>query len=245
MFAYYKPGRMIRNWRSALRLELEIIGLRPKRSFGLDELDLKLIKLINHRGGFFIEAGANDGLSQSNTAYFERYLGWQGLLIEPIPSLAEKCRVNRPNAIVEQCALVPIGYSDEHIEMQYCNLMSLVRGARGSDVADADHINRGREYLASNDYAYTIDVPAKTLTQVLDEHNVSNIDLLSLDVEGFEVEALLGLDFNRYLPEYILVEANDPVGVAEVLGRLYELREKLSHHDYLYRVRQPMRRKQK
>jgi FkbM family methyltransferase len=230
---------MIRTWRTALRLGLERAGLKPKRSFGLDALDLKLAEFLNYRNGFFIEAGANDGLSQSNTAYFECYLGWMGILIEPIPALAERCRVNRPNVIVEQCALVPIGYSGKHIEMQYCNLMSLVRGARGSDAADASHIDRGREYLALNDCPYKIDVPAKSLTQVFDEHNALNIDLLSLDVEGFEVAALRGLDFDRHRPAYILVEANDPIGIAEVLDPLYELRAKLSHHDYLYQIRPP------
>jgi FkbM family methyltransferase len=152
-------------------------------------------------------------------------------------ALAEQCRVNRPNAIVEQCALVAIGYSAKHIEMQYCNLISLVRGARGSDTADAAHIRRGCEHLASNDHVYKIDVPAKTLTKLLDEHNIQNINLPSLEVEGFEAPALRGLDFDRYRPAYILVEANDPISVAEVLDHRYELRAKLSHHDYLYRAR--------
>jgi hypothetical protein len=122
--------------------------------------------------------------------------------------------------------------------MQYCNLMSLVRGARGSDAADATHINRGREYLASNDCVYKIDVPAESLAQVLDEHNAIEIDPLSLDVEGFEVAALRGLDFDRHRPAYILIEANDPIGIAGVLDPLYELRA-LSHHDYLYQTRPP------
>jgi hypothetical protein len=67
---------------------MERVGARPKRSFGLNELDVKLANHIRFRRGFFVEVGGNDGISQSNTAYLERYLGWRGLLIEPIPELA-------------------------------------------------------------------------------------------------------------------------------------------------------------
>ena len=49
--------------------------------------------------------------------------------------------------------------------MQYCDLMSLVRNARGSDAADAAHLQSGRKHLAPNDHVYKIDVPAKTLTR--------------------------------------------------------------------------------
>jgi hypothetical protein len=43
----------------------------------------KLNKIINNKKGFFIELGENDGLFQSNTAFFEKELDWTGLLIEP------------------------------------------------------------------------------------------------------------------------------------------------------------------
>ena len=37
----------------------------------------------NQSGGFFVEAGAWDGITSSNTYFFEKELGWDGLLIEP------------------------------------------------------------------------------------------------------------------------------------------------------------------
>ena len=52
-------------------------------SFSLNDLDLKLKKYLNYENGFFIEIGANDGVSQSNTLYYEINKGWKGVLVEP------------------------------------------------------------------------------------------------------------------------------------------------------------------
>src|SRR5688500_12891393 len=103
--------------------------IQREQSFGLNELDVKLKPYLDFEGGFFIEAGANDGLRQSNTCYFEKYRGWRGLLVEPIPEKARQCRKNRPNSIVEQCALVPFDFPHDTIELRSCNLMSVVKGA--------------------------------------------------------------------------------------------------------------------
>lgn len=220
-----------------LRLYLEQLGLRQLRTFGLNGLDVRLATYLKFRRGYFVEAGANDGFSQSNTAYFERYLGWRGLLVEPIPHLAERCRKNRPRATIEQCALVPFSFQGSHVEMVYCNLMSVVEGARGSKVADAEHVEKGRQFLASGDEIFNIRVPARTLTAILDDHNISRIDLLSLDVEGYEAQALNGLDFIKYQPRYILVEVNDSHAVDRILDPMYDHVATLSHHDRLYVLR--------
>ena len=65
-------------------------------SYGLNGMDLRLAELLGREDGVFVEAGANDGVSQSNTLLLERSHGWSGLLIEPVPSFAERCRRNRP-----------------------------------------------------------------------------------------------------------------------------------------------------
>ena len=46
----------------------------------------ELVKLFGRsKRGFFIEAGAYNGVELSNTLYFEKNLGWTGLLVEPNP----------------------------------------------------------------------------------------------------------------------------------------------------------------
>lgn len=158
-----------------------------KNSYALNALDLKLLQYINFEYGFFIEVGANDGINQSNTLLLEKKLNWNGLLIEAIPSLAEKCAINRPRCIVDNYALVSSIYTHDYVEMRYCNLMSVVKGGLGSQSEEDSHINSGKKFLKSGEQVYVVAVPTATLSEVLDKHSISHVDLLSLDVEGYEV----------------------------------------------------------
>ena len=218
-----------------LLLRMARRALRPfrRQSFALNELDRKLAKHLDFDGGFFIEAGANDGRRYSNTLYFEKYHSWTGLLIEPIPELARQCRLNRPGCIVENSALVPRDYQKQTIEMRYCDLMSLVKGGMKSKQEEEEHIRLGIECQSIETHELT--VPARCLSDILDQHNVEHIDLLSLDVEGFELSALQGLDLNRHRPRFMLIEARYRQEIDDYLSPGYAPVAVLSHHDVLYR----------
>ena len=150
----------------------------------LKGMDRKLEKYLPNRG-FFIEAGANDGFDQSNTYYLERIKGWRGILIEPIPELYRECVGERPHSICLNYALVSDDYPEATVEMNYGHLMSLVTGAMSGDTK---HIEKASKAFKIN--SYKVDVPARTLTSILDEHKVKEIDLFSLDVEGYELNVL-------------------------------------------------------
>jgi FkbM family methyltransferase len=205
----------------------------------LHDMERKLDAAIDRDGGFFVEAGANDGFTQSNTYWLERFRGWRGILIEPIPTYYEECRVERPDASIVHAALVAADFDRTTVRMQFGDLMSSVHGAHGDAAAERDWVSPGL-VLGWRD-PYEAEVPARTLSSILDEYGAPEVDLLSLDVEGFEAQALRGLDFNRHAPRWIVVEAHDIEGgraaIEEVLADRYTLEAQVSPLDLLYRRR--------
>ncbi|MDJ1471635.1 FkbM family methyltransferase [Xanthocytophaga flava] len=204
-----------------------------RNSFALNELDKKLYPYLKFRNGFYIEAGANDGITQSNTLFFEKYQNWKGLLIEPIPEVYERCKANRPKAIVENYALVPFDFKESFIEMRFSNLMSLVKGAMKTEEEELNHIAKGCD--VQQVHTYEVKVPVATLSSLLEKHHIKKIDLLSLDVEGFELSVLKGIDMKKHAPKYILVEARFREEIDAYLSSWYLPIAQLSHHDILYK----------
>lgn len=215
----------------------ERLGLTRYSRPALFDIDRKLEPYLSKTGGFFVEAGANDGYTQSNTYYLERFRNWTGVLIEPLPAAYERCRRERPRSKVFCCALVADGHDGGPVPMLASNLTSLVRGAMKSPQADETHSRDGAQVQRT--VVEEIEAPARTLTSVLDEAGAGRIDFLSLDVEGFELQVLNGLDFGRFRPAYILVEARFREEIDDRLLPMYEIAGELSHHDVLYRSRKP------
>lgn len=232
---------MMRSWmRRALRCVYRrpaVMGdpVAPRLYYGLDQLDRKLERYIDFDNGIFVEAGANDGQTQSNTAYLARHRGWRGLLIEPIPELAARCSVARPESIVENCALVASDADGASVPMTFCGLMSVVDGGWSDPEAERSHVETGRQIQSLA--TYHVDVPGRSLSRLLDKHKMTRVDLLSLDVEGFERQALEGLDLERHRPRFVLVEARFREEIDAILLPHYDVIAQLSHHDVLYRAK--------
>ena len=154
-------------------------------------LDKKLDDIFNKENGFFIELGANNGLEQSNTAFFEFYKGWKGILIEPSPNKYVECINNRKNSTVLNYACVSNDYESDKISGDFNgNLMSSVNGSRLNQTQNLNTVN------------------AITLEKILDQYmkQCNCIDFLSLDTEGYELNILKGLNLSKYRPKYMLIE---------------------------------------
>jgi FkbM family methyltransferase len=204
---------------------------------GLHELDRKLAAYLDYDNGYFVELGANDGIRQSNTFYFEKQHHWHGLLIEPILHNFLACKANRSPKNAYACAAcVSFAYAEPHVRLVYANLMTTPVDLE-SDIADPRaHAESGKVYLRNGETPVEILAPARTLTALLDEaHAPCLIDLLSLDVEGAEIEVLKGIDHQRYRFKYLLIECRNGEAITAYLGEKgYKCIDKLSNHDYLY-----------
>jgi FkbM family methyltransferase len=197
-----------------------------------DYLDSKLNNIINKDDGFFIELGAHNGLIQSNTAYFEFNRKWKGILIEPSYNKLSECKINRPNSICLHYACVSNDYEKNTIFGDFMGgMMASINGKR----------------IQSTNI---VEVPAISLENILDQYPRNNIDFLSIDTEGYELNVLQGLNLNKYRPTYILIEIyNDQYDsiILYLLNHNYKLHSNLTnfnnidnpnwdgtHNDYLF-----------
>jgi FkbM family methyltransferase len=203
----------------------------------LNQLDRKLEKYVDYDDGYFVELGANDGVNQSNSLYFERYRNWRGLLIEPAPQNFLKCRENRSSRNVICCAAcVSIDYDKEFVRIAYSNLMSTPIGL-DSDIKDPQaHAKLGGQFLRDGETVFEFGALARTLNSLLVNACAPKlIDFLSLDVEGAELEVLKGVDHQEFRFKYILVECRDFTRLSDYLkNQGYFFVEKLSEQDYLF-----------
>ena len=152
------------------------------------------------RDGFFVEVGAYDGVVLSNTFFLES-IGWRGVLVEPIPEKAARCRENRPLAKVVECAAVSPDTSSE-ISFDV---------VEGGEVYSTSAMSSGHAARLAG-YGLTsrrIDVAAKTLDSILEEAGLPRVDYVSIDVEGGELHVLRGFDLQRWHPAVVMVEVND------------------------------------
>jgi len=204
--------------------------------YGLNKIDREIAKHLSKSRGYYVELGANNGIRQSNTLYFERYLNYRGLLIEPHKATFDECVRNRdPENEFRNAACVGFDFNGTSLRLIYSGLMTTPVEGR-SDIADKwKHAKSGAQFL-KDEKIEVFEARAVTLDSILREVNAPEIiQLLSLDVEGGELEVLSGINFMDFSFEIICVETRSPSIVTNFLAKHgYKIKKKISHHDYLF-----------
>jgi FkbM family methyltransferase len=154
--------------------------------------------------GVFVDIGAHDGITFSNTKFFEE-LGWEGICIEPIPEVFEKLKKNRSSICVQGCISNKSGMGrflriKGHPEM----LSGLI------DYYDPNHLGRALTEVHSSpeNSCEVIPVECFLLNDILEKNSYFHVDYLSLDTEGGELDILQSIDFEKFDIEIVEVENN-------------------------------------
>ncbi len=166
-------------------------------------------RLSQTRDFFFVQIGANDGLLCDQVYPFITRFHVAGLAVEPLPDLFEKLqqtyrnypRVKPVNVALHRTATKATIYRADPADR------SLPSGKAGAASFDREHLLRFDIPDAS---IIPVEVPCVTLQQLLDRYQVGSVDLLQIDTEGYDIEIIRMIDFNRIKPSIIRFEHGLP-----------------------------------
>jgi FkbM family methyltransferase len=156
-------------------------------------------------GGIFLDIGANDGIFTSNTYNLEKEYGWHGICIEANPTLIDSLKNNRPNSkIVNKGVWSSPGELEFEIPLTdkkntQGNLLSRIKGL---------DLNKGYWEDHFNDAVQTITIQTDTITNIIEKFYPfpATVDYMSLDIEGAELEALKGINFDKINIKFMTIE---------------------------------------
>jgi FkbM family methyltransferase len=140
-------------------------------------------------GGFFIEIGGHDGITGSNTLFFEKFRNWDGICIEASPRLYEMMSMSRS----VECLNIALSNFDGESAF-----FEITKGPHQMSGLTADLEPNVLETLkAGADFeGHEITVPVTTFEKLARERDLQKVDYFSIDVEGAEINLLQGIDFD-------------------------------------------------
>ena len=194
----------------------------PRRiSYAQNGEDVRIWRAFEQSGGqagrVYVDVGANEPRHLSITASLHDE-GWRGFLVEADPHLAAELRVHRPHDTVVECAAATGPGTLSFFRVPGTGLGTL-------DPVEAETARR-RGFVVEQ-----IDVPTRSLDDILDEHDLSAVHVMTIDVEGAEPDVLKGLTLTRHRPWVMCIEAVLP---GTTTPSHTEWEPELLSHDYVY-----------
>jgi FkbM family methyltransferase len=167
------------------------------KSYSQHNQDINVLKYFNNkRDGFFLDIGAHDGQTLSNTYLLEKEFGWKGICFEPMPhqfARLDECRTSlNINAAV---------FNKEGIEnftlVDYDGYPDMLSGI-SSEISFRHMGNLISEGSRMKAPLRTIKVKTVILNDILEDQGISEIDFVSLDTEGAELSIVQSMDHHKF-----------------------------------------------
>jgi FkbM family methyltransferase len=182
--------------------------------------DVMLARCFSDRSeGFYIDVGAHLEETDSVTKHFYE-AGWSGINIEPVTEFANTF-MSRKRDITICCA----AGAQESTEIMSVSLYTGMSTLDSTNAAKADAMGHIQE---------TREIVIRRLDDILLElgHETLRFEFLKIDVEGFELSVLEGINLNRYRPEVILCEVTQPntSKKSNIYSRICESIENFNYH---------------
>ena len=181
--------------------------------------------------GVCIEVGAADGISGSNTYFFENK-GWRALCIEPIQASYEHCQSCRKECV--NCCI-----SNEDSEEKDFHIFCI-----GNNLSAISGLIPDERLIESHSHLLTdrtsCKVKVRSLTSLLDELNYpTTIDFISIDTENTELDVLKGIDFDKYDIKAMVIENNFNEPFCEDFLKLHCYRKihRIAVNDFFVKVK--------
>jgi FkbM family methyltransferase len=179
----------------------------------------RLLERLDRPGFFFVNIGANDGVSNDPIYPFLRRYGWSGLAVEPVGYICDELRRNYadiPGVIIEEAAVaaeprvlhfVPPGATPHRFVRQV--------GSLHADYLEKTiHLMRVYEFAGPveanlEQHIQRVEVPCYTFDALLAKHGVQHVDFLNIDAEQCDFEILSMIDFSRWQPSVLVIETSE------------------------------------
>jgi FkbM family methyltransferase len=196
-----------------------------KQSFSQCGEDLIVEYIFNLRAistPSYLDIGANDPFFISNTALFYEK-GCRGINVEANPLLYPKFREHRPEDIN-----LNIGISDKEEELDFYVMADDTLSSFSKSECDA-LIKSGKKLESVQRVKLT------TVSDILAKYFEDRFpDFLSIDVEGFDLQVLRSINFEKHWPKVICVEAAEysPIGAGARRSELIDLLAIKGYYEY-------------
>jgi FkbM family methyltransferase len=142
--------------------------------------------------GVFVDVGAYDGEKFSNSLFFERYLGWTGICVEPVLSAFEKLSESRTAHCFNCCVSDHEGegrFLDIDVPIDEKMLSGLLENYDARHLKRIDGLPGRRDVSACR---------VTTLPALLKQCGITKVDYCSIDASGSELKILQSLDFQSF-----------------------------------------------